>query len=258
MIRLKKPRDIAAIRQSGVILAAALDAVGRAAAPGVTTLELDAIAEAAIRDRGGVPAFKGYRVDSVRQPFPGSICASINDEVVHGIPDGRRLRDGDILSVDCGVESGGFFADAARTIAIGNTSRRAEALIETCREALKRGIDAARGGRTVRDIGEAVQTHVEGRGASVVRALVGHGTGFKLHEEPQVPNYVSGAGPGAKLRPGMVLAIEPMINGGGFQVRTQPNGWTVVTEDGSLSAHFEHTIAVTDGEAQILTLSQDG
>jgi len=205
------------------------------------------LAEEYIKRHGGIPAFKGYR------GYPRSLCVSVNEEVVHGIPGKRKLKEGDIVSLDLGVLMDGYYGDAAITVPVGKVSELAKKLIKVTEEALYRGIEMARPGNRLSDISHAIQTHVEKAGFSVVREFVGHGIGKQLHEEPQVPNF----GPpnrGPRLEPGMVLAIEPMVNTGTWEVRILPNGWTVVTADGGLSAHFEHTVAITDNGPEILSL----
>jgi methionyl aminopeptidase len=246
MIHCKSERELAKMRVSGAVAARALAQVRAEVRPGATTKEIDALADRYIRDGGGVPAFLGYH------GFTGSICASVNDEVVHGIPDGRRLREGDLLKIDIGAVVDGWYSDMACTLAVGEVSAQAHRLMQVTEEALYIGLAAARAGEHVSDIGNAVQSYVEGHGYSVVRALVGHGVGTNLHEEPPVPNF-GRKGMGALLKPGMVLAIEPMVNQGGFEVRTLDNQWTVVTTDGKLSAHFEHTIAVRANGFEVLT-----
>jgi methionyl aminopeptidase len=250
MIAIRSADEIARIRESSEIVAEALDLAGSLVAPGVATKDLDREVEALILRRGGVPSFKGYR------GFPASICASVNDEVVHGIPSDRRLAAGDIVSVDVGVLKNGYHGDAARTFAVGPASAEAERLMTATREALERGLAAARAGNRVGDISHAVQSHVEANGMSVVRALVGHGIGRQMHEEPPVPNFGRpGTGPG--IRAGMVFAIEPMVNAGGWEVVTLEDGWTIVTRDHSLSAHFEHTVAVT-GDGPVVLSAKNG
>jgi methionyl aminopeptidase len=219
------------------LVARTLQLMRREVRAGVTTIELDRMAEEFIRSHGGRPSFKGYR------GFPASICSSVNDEVVHGIPGPRELREGDIVGIDVGVELEGYHGDAAWTFAVGEISQEAQRLLEVTREALALGIAQARPGGRIGDISHAVQTHVEAAGLSVVRELVGHGIGREMHEEPQVPNY-GPPGRGPRLMVGQVLAIEPMVNIGGAEVVTGSDGWTIATRDGSLSAHFEHTVAV--------------
>lgn len=219
--------------------------------PGITTGELDHIAEDFIRNHGGIPSFKDY------EGYPATICASVNEEVVHGIPGSRVLREGDIVGVDLGAIVDGYHGDSTVTFPVGKISPNAERLIRITRESLYEGIKKARSGNRLSDIGHAIQRYVERFGFSVVRDLVGHGIGKNMHESPQVPNY-GRAGKGLLLKPGMTLAIEPMINEGGMKVRIQENGWTFVTCDASLSVHFEHTIAVTEGDPEILTSVENG
>lgn len=250
---LKSPAEIEIMDEANAIIRSILDAIGEMVRPGVTTGDLDAFAEARIREAGGVPAFKGYPHRGDGHDFPGSICASVNDEIVHGIPSARvRLNDGDIVSVDVGVQLRGYYGDSARTYAVGDVSETAERLMAVTREALRLGVDQVRPGNRVSDIGHAVQTHVEGEGFTVVREFVGHGIGANLHEDPQVPNFGS-PGRGARLTPGMVLAIEPMVNAGGPDVvLSADDGWTARTKDGSLSAHFEVSVAVTEDGYRVL------
>ncbi|HEV2105405.1 MAG TPA: type I methionyl aminopeptidase [Candidatus Eisenbacteria bacterium] len=250
MVYTRSEEQIEGIREAARLVARALREVGRAVRPGVTTAELDRLAEGFIRDHGARPAFQGYR------GYPASICASVNDEVVHGIPGPRVLADGDIVGVDVGVERNGWYGDAARTFAVGPVSDTAGRLLEVTREALARGIAQARAGQRVGDIAHAVQSHVEQHGFSVVRSLVGHGIGREMHEEPAVPNF-GPPGRGPRLMAGMVLAIEPMVNAGGPEVVTRADGWTVATKDGSLSAHFEHTVAVSADGPEILSALPD-
>lgn len=233
--------------QAGAIVRGCLDLIGQEIRPGITTKELDRLAEEYIRSRGGVPTFKGYR------GFPGSICASPNDMVVHGIPGRVRLREGDIIGIDVGVTLSGYIADAAMTFPVGEISEEAQRLIRVTEEALMLGIAQCRAGNRVGDISHAVQSHAEAHGYSVVRSMVGHGVGRHMHEDPQVPNFGS-PGQGPELREGMVLAIEPMVNAGGYEVEIGDDHWAVYTKDGSLSAHFEHTVAVTSKGPRILTL----
>ena len=234
------------MREAGRVTALALRLVGEAVAPGVTTETLDRIAEDAIRSAGAVPAFKGYH------DFPATICASLNDQVVHGIPGPSPLREGDILSVDVGAIIDGYYGDSAMTFAVGKVTDEARALMETTCRALEAGIAACVPGMRLYDISAAIQRIAEEPGYGIVREYVGHGIGRAMHEEPQVPNF-GPAGRGPTLAAGMVFAIEPMINAGGAPVRSLDDGWTVVTEDGSLSAHFEHTVAVTDQGPLVLT-----
>lgn len=251
MVAIKSAREIEAMRRSGKVTAKVLGDLMRAAKAGMTTAELDRMAEQGIRSLGGTPTFKGYH------GYTCSICASVNDEVVHGIPGSRVLRDGDLLSIDIGTTLEGYVSDTAVTIGIGRISAEAERLLRVTQECLMLGIGQMVTGKRLGDIGHAVQAHAEANGYGVVRELVGHGIGTRMHEEPQVPNY-GRAGQGLELRPGLVLAVEPMITQGSHAVRTLDDGWTVVTEDGKLAAHFEHTIAVTDDGPKILTLRDIG
>jgi methionyl aminopeptidase len=250
---LKSPAEIEIMDEANAIIRSILDAIGERVRPGVTTGELDEYVEARIREAGGVPAFKGYPHRGDGHDFPGSICASVNDEIVHGVPSSRvRLNDGDIISVDVGVQLRGYFGDSARTYGVGTVSDTADRLMAVTREALRLGVDQVRPGNRVSDIGHAVQTHVEAAGFTVVREFVGHGIGANLHEDPQIPNFGS-PGRGARLTPGMVLAIEPMVNAGGSDVvLSAEDGWTARTKDGSLSAHFEVSVAVTEDGHRVL------
>jgi methionyl aminopeptidase len=237
--------------ESNRIACEVLDLIETQVKPGVKTIELDQLAEDHIRARGAIPAFKGYRQGN-SSPYPGTICASVNDEVVHGIPGERILRDGDILSVDVGINKNGFFGDSARTFPVGTIHPETERLLKITRESLFVGIAEARAGNRVHDISAAIQEYVEAAGFNVVRELVGHGIGRSLHEEPAVPNYGK-RGSGMKLVDGMVLAIEPMVNSGTFRVKVLSDGWTIVTADGKPSAHYEHSVVVRNGEAEILS-----
>jgi len=248
MQELKNSTEIEYIKQACRIVADLLKYLREIARKGVTTQWLDERAEEFIRRRGGVPAFKNYN------GFPSSICASVNEEVIHGIPGPYRLKEGDLLSIDVGVKKEGYFGDAALTIPIGQVSPEKRALMESTRGALFAGIEVARHLNHVSDISSAVQVYVEERGLSVVRDFVGHGVGKKLHEEPPIPNYKT-PGRGPQLFAGMTLAIEPMVNMGTYEVIIKDDNWTVVTKDGKASAHFEHTILVQDGDAEILTLT---
>jgi methionyl aminopeptidase len=250
-VELKSAEEIARIRAASLVVHAVLQEVAAAIAPGVATRDLDALAERATAARGAQPAFKGYH------GYPAVICISVNDEVVHGIPSGRVLREGDVVGLDFGVVLDGWYGDSARTVPVGRISPEATALLDVTREALARAIAAARPEARLGDLGFAVQSYVEPRGFSVVRDFVGHGIGRRLHEPPQIPNY-GAPGTGLRLKPGMVLAIEPMVNAGGPGIRFLDDGWTAVTTDGSLSAHFEHTIAVTEAGPEILTLPPPG
>jgi methionyl aminopeptidase len=246
MIVKKSPAEIEAMARSGEILVRTMDLLAAKVRPGVTTGELDAAAEKFIRSRGAVPAFKGYR------GFPGSICASPNEMVVHGIPGRFRLSRGDVLSVDIGVVYDGWVADAARTFAVGDVSPVAAKLLQVTEESLHRAVEQCRPGKRLGDVGHAVQQHVEAGGFSVVRSLVGHGIGREMHEEPQIPNYGQ-PGKGVPLEAGMVLAVEPMTTAGRHDVRMGDDGWAIYAQDGSLTAHFEFTVAVTENGPRILT-----
>jgi methionyl aminopeptidase len=247
MINIKTPTEIEIMRQNNRLVAQVLQRLRKAIKPGITTKELDQLAEHSIREAGATPAFKGYR------GYPASLCVSVNEEVVHGIPGPRRLKEGEIVSLDFGVYLNEYYGDAAITCTVGKVSKEATRLLEVTKQALAKGIEQATQGNRLLDISHAIQSWVESHGFSVVRDFVGHGIGRELHEDPQVPNF----GPphhGPRLRPGMVLAIEPMINIGTCEVKVLKDGWTVVTADRSLSAHFEHTIAISDGEPDILSL----
>jgi methionyl aminopeptidase len=246
MIILKSKSEIEKMTVACRIVAEVLQILVRTVRPGLTTLELDALAERSIRMRGAVPAFKGYR------GFPNTLCVALNEQVVHGIPSKRRLRAGDIIGLDLGAKWEGYYGDAAVTIPVGQISSQTECLLAAAREALSLGIKEVRPGTHLSDISHAIQRYAESRGYSVVRAFVGHGIGTALHEEPQVPNF-GPPGRGPRLKAGMVLAIEPMVNIGDADVEILDDGWTVVTADGQLSAHFEHTVAITDDGHQILT-----
>jgi methionyl aminopeptidase len=251
VIVYKSTPEVEKMRQAGRIVADTIDAVLAAVAPGKTTMDLDVVAEAYIRERGATPSFLGYG----RPPFPASICTSVNDEIVHGIPSPKRvLKDGDLLSLDFGAIWESFHADSAVTVFVGEPpSAEAEKLVRVTEESLEAGIAQIRPGGRLSDISHAVEQTVLGAGFEVVREYVGHGIGRSLHEDPQIPNY-GPPGRGPELRPGLVVAIEPMVNLGGWETRVLADNWTVVTEDGSLSAHFEHTIAVTDDGAEVLTV----
>lgn len=247
MIIRKSASEIETMAEAGRISARALRLVGEAIRPGVSTAELDAIAEEAIRSQGAVPAFLGYH------GFPATLCTSLNEQVVHGIPSKSvKLREGDVLSVDVGASIDGYFGDTAKTFAVGQVSAEAARLLSVTEESLQAGIEAARPGGRLYDIGAAVQTVAESAGFGVVREYVGHGIGRAMHEDPNVPNY-GRAGTGPKLQVGYVVAIEPMVNAGGAEVDSLADGWTVVTRDRQLSAHFEHTVAITEDGPRILT-----
>ncbi|MFB3072802.1 MAG: type I methionyl aminopeptidase [bacterium] len=248
----KSKAEIEKIRASSRLVAETLQRLSEAIQPGRTTIELDRLAESCVTKHGAVAAFKGYR------GFPASVCVSINEEVVHGIPSpSRRLEEGDIVSLDFGVLKDGYYGDAALTVPVGDVSDEAQRLLRIARESLYNGIDQAKEGAHLGDISHAIQQHAEGAGYFVVRAFVGHGIGAHLHEAPQVPNF-GPPGQGPTLRSGMVLAIEPMVNAGTHDVRTLDDKWTVVTADRSLSAHFEHTIAITNNGTEILTQMDGG
>jgi methionyl aminopeptidase len=247
MIILKSPEEIDRMRRAGRIVAGTIDAVLAAVRPGMATRALDAVAERVILREGATPSFKGYR------GFPASICVSVNEQVVHGIPGARTLRAGDVLSLDFGAIWDGYHADSAVTVFVGEPrSDEAEKLVRVTEDALEAGISQIREGSRLSDVGHAVQQVVEGAGFSVVREYVGHGIGQRLHEDPQIPNYGQ-PGRGPEIKPGLVVAVEPMVNMGDWPTRVLGDGWTVVTADGSLSAHFEHTIAVTDHGSEVLT-----
>ncbi|MDZ4803491.1 MAG: type I methionyl aminopeptidase [Candidatus Eisenbacteria bacterium] len=248
MIRIKTASEIESMRVSARLVSRTLDELTGHVAPGVTTLELDRLAMEFIRKNGGTPSFLGYR------GYRHTICASVNEEVVHGIPGKRTLKEGDIISVDVGVLMNGFHGDSARTFKVGRVSQEAENLLAVTRESLVKGIEQVRAGNRLGDVSSSIQAHVEAQGLSIVRSLVGHGIGRDLHEDPQIPNFGQ-PGSGVVLKSGMVFAIEPMVNIGGYEVETLKDGWTVVSSDRSLAAHFEHTVAVTDNGPDILSLS---
>lgn len=245
-ITLKSPGELLAMKEAGRVVAATIDTLVHSVEPGMKTRRLDAIASREIRRLGASPAFKGYR------GFPATICVSLNHEIVHGIPGDRLIREGDIVSIDVGAIVDGYYADAAVTVAVGTVLPEAQQLIETTRQSLEKGVQQAVAGNRVGDISSAVQKVAEARGYGVVREYVGHGIGRALHEEPSIPNFGEPR-KGPLLRPGMVIAIEPMLNLGGWETRTLEDGWTVVTLDGKLSAHFEHTVAITEEGPQVLT-----
>jgi methionyl aminopeptidase len=247
VIVCKSAAELDRMRAPNRLVAEVLQALEETVAPGVTTEDLDVLAERMVRDGGAVPAFKGYR------GFPATLCASVNEEVVHGIPSSKRpLRDGDIISLDVGVKLDGFFGDSAVTVAVGQIPERTQALLRVTRESLERAIEKVQVGGRLSYIGHAVQQWVEANGFAIVREFVGHGIGERLHEDPQIPNYGQ-PGRGATLASGMVLAIEPMVAMGRPETRVLKDGWTAVTRDGSLAAHFEHTVAVTDDGPAVLT-----
>ncbi len=246
MIILKSDREIAYLRDAGKIVAKTLDEIRKAVCPGITTMELDRVAEKIIKSCGAIPAFKGYH------GFSGNICASVNDQVVHGIPGPRKLKNGDTISIDVGAVINGYYGDAAITVPVGEIDPEVQRLLDVTEQSLYKGIEKAIVGNRLGDVSHAIQEYSESYGYGVVRDFVGHGIGRSMHEDPQIPNYgLPGRGP--RLKPGMALAIEPMINMGTYEVRTLNDGWTVVTADGSRSAHFEHTIAITLDGPEILT-----
>ena len=246
MIPIKSEQDLEMLRAAGSILAGIIRELRQSVKPGITTAEIDKLAQTLMESRNVIPAFKGYK------GYPACVCTSVNEEIVHGIPSDRRLKEGDILSLDVGIDHNGYFSDSAVTLPIGRISAKAKKLIDVTRDALNEGIKKAKPGNNLSDVSCAVQVFVESHGFSVVREFVGHGIGKSLHEEPEIPNYgLPGKGP--VLKKGMVLAIEPMVNAGAWRCRILENQWTAVTQDGELSAHFEHTVALTDKGAEILT-----
>lgn len=249
-VTIKSEREIQLMRDAGKILSEVHDRLAEIIAPGITSMDIDRKGEELIRNAGCIPSFKGY------EGYPASICVSINDEVVHGIPSKKhRLFEGDIVSLDAGVIYQGYQSDAARTHAVGTIDPETQRLIDVTRESFFRGIEFARAGNHLYDISTAIQKYAESNGFSVVRDLVGHGIGREMHEEPQIPNYKPKIGRGIRLCAGMTLAIEPMINAGGYEVWVLEDDWTVVTRDGKNSAHYENTILVTDGDPEILSLN---
>jgi methionyl aminopeptidase len=246
-IVVKSQDEIAIMKEAGEIVSSIRDLLAKSLRPGMIELELDEIARKEFKKAKVIPTFLGY------QGYPAVVCISINDEIVHGIPGKREIRDGDIVSIDIGCTHKGFVADTAVTVGVGDVDPAAQHLIDVTKESVWRGIRAAKGGARIGDIGHAIQTYVEGEGLAVVREYVGHGVGRQMHEDPQIPNY-GNPGTGTQLRPGMVIAIEPMVNMGDWRTKRDDDEWTVRTIDGALSAHFEHTLAITDGEAEVLTL----
>ncbi|MFN0121792.1 MAG: type I methionyl aminopeptidase [Blastocatellia bacterium] len=251
MVIRKSRSEIDKMRRAGLIVANTLSALRKMVEPGISTRELDGFAESNIRGAGAHPTFKGYN------GFPASICASVNDEVVHGIPSTRKLQEGDIIKIDCGATLGGYVGDAAITVPVGRVSPEVEKLIEVTRESLFLAREKMIAGNRLYDVSWAVQAHCENHGYTIVREYCGHGIGQRMHEDPQVPNYGE-PGTGKKLKEGWVLAIEPMVNLGNYDVKTDKDGWTVRTVDGRYSCHFEHTIAITDDGPMILTALEDG
>lgn len=252
MIVLKAPAEIERMRESGRIVALALAEMKARVKPGVTLLELDALAESIIMAEGGAASFKNYRPESAPFPFPATICASVNDEIVHGIPTSRKLREGDIIKIDVGVKKNGYHADSAISVAVGQVSPEAQKLMRVTQECLAQAIKVARAGNRLGDLGHAIQKTAEREGFSVVREYTSHGVGRDLHEGFSMMN-VGEPGQGMLLRPGLTIAVEPMINAGRPETKVKKDKWTVATIDGRISAHFEHTIAITDGEPEILT-----
>jgi methionyl aminopeptidase len=252
VILIKTQKEIDFIRESCKVVAETLRLVSSNVRIGITTFELDRIAEDYLRSNNAIPAFKGYSQGGL-PGFPGSVCTSINDAVVHGIPGQDKLEEGDIISLDVGVLKNNYYGDAATTVAVGKISDEKKKLLEVTEKSLQTGIEQARSGNKIHDISAAVQEYVEQNGFSIVRDLCGHGVGKFLHEDPAVPNF-GRRGTGAKLKKGMTLAIEPMVNAGGYEVITSSDGWTVLTADGSPSAHFEHTILILDNSPEILTV----
>jgi methionyl aminopeptidase len=252
MVTRKSRSEIERMRQAGRVVAQVLDKIEAALGPGVSTADLDAMAEAHIRAAGAIPSFKGYPGINPRRPFPASVCISIDDEIVHGIPGARTIRNGQIVSVDAGAIVDGWHGDGARTFYVGEPPAEVSQLIDLTRAAMLAGIAAAVPGNHIEDVSAAVEAVANGAGLGIIRQFVGHGIGTAMHEEPQVPNYRTGR-PGRKLEPGICLAIEPMFTLGGYDTRILSDDWTVVTADGSLAAHFEHSIAITADGPQILT-----
>lgn len=250
MISLKSAREIEIMKRANLIVAEVLQELKRRVAPGVTTLDLDAIAEEMTLKKDAIPAFKGYNVAG--RIYPRCLCASVNDEIVHGIPSNRLLREGDIIGLDYGVIYEGFYGDSAITVGVGKVSAQAQRLMDVTEQSLYKGIEQLHDGKRLGDLGSVVQKIAEDAGFSVVRAFVGHGIGKKLHEEPPVPNYGE-PDRGLRLKEGMVLAIEPMVNAGSHEVEIKEDGWTAVTKDGSLAAHFEHSVAITKSGPVILS-----
>ena len=249
MIKIKSPREIDLMRRAGKIAAAARALAGEMATPGVTTQEIDKAVEKFILSQGAIPTFKGYG------GYPANVCVSINEEIIHGIPGKRVIKDGDVVSIDVGATFSGYVGDCAATFIAGEGTEEAKKLVAVTRQSFFEGLKFAHAGNRLSDVSAAIQRYVEENGFSVVRDFVGHGVGSKMHEEPEVPNF-GRPGHGPRLIPGMTLAIEPMVNCGGWPVRVLQDEWTVVTQDGSLSAHYENSILITDGEPEILTVGE--
>jgi methionyl aminopeptidase len=255
MIFLKTREEIEIMRESALMVSRTLGLIAAHVRPGVTPLHLDKLAETYIRDNGGIPAFKGYKGGRGAPNFPATLCISINEAVVHGIPTNKPLQEGDLVSVDCGVKKNGFYGDHAYTFAVGQVKPEVQKLIDVTKESLYKGIEQMVSGNRIGDISHAIQQHAESHGYGVVRELIGHGLGKSLHEDPEVPNYGK-RGDGPKLKEGMVLAIEPMINMGKKNIKSLSDGWTIITADGLPSAHFEHDVAIIDGKPEILSTYQ--
>ncbi|MDO8669132.1 MAG: type I methionyl aminopeptidase [Candidatus Buchananbacteria bacterium] len=254
MIRLKTKSDIEKLRLGGHVLSWVLSEVAKEVKPGASTEKLTQLAENLIKQKGGRPSFKGYKAAWADSVYPSALCVSINEEVVHGLPvPNRIIKEGDIVGIDCGLEYQGLFTDMARTIIVGRAKEGLSKLVSVTYESLMKGIKQIKPGRHISDISKAIEEHVEKNGFSVVRQLVGHGVGYSAHEDPQIPNFFDRSVPDIELKEGMVLAIEPMVNVGGWEVDSLEDGWTIVTHDKSISAHFEHTIVVTDKGYEIIT-----
>lgn len=252
MIIIKNENQIEVLREGGKRLAQILRTVAQAVKPGITTLELDAIARSEIEKLGDTPAFLNYKPEGASRPYPAALCTSVNNHIVHGLPNNYTLKQGDIVALDLGIKHKGLFTDHAISVAVGEVSKEAHDLMHVAENALYAGIEMARAGNTVGDISYAIEQVVRPHGYGIVRELSGHGVGVHIHEDPYIPNYGK-PGTGAKLKPGMVIAIEPMINMGSQKIKMNKDDWTIETADDSLSAHFEHTILITDGEPEILT-----
>jgi methionyl aminopeptidase len=253
MTTVKTPREIKILREGGKRLAFVVNEIADKVRPGVATKELDRLAEKLIKKQGGKPSFKNYKTSDDLYSYPASLCVSVNDEIVHGIPSDKRiLKEGDIVGLDLGMKYKRLYTDMAVTVGVGKIKREAEKIIEVCRKSLEAGIGAAKAGAAIGDIGFAVQSYVEKNGFSVIRNLVGHGVGRKVHEEPEIPNFGK-PGSGEILKKGMVLALEPMIAAGSHEIVLKKDGWTWATKDGSLAAHFEHTVVVTEKGGEIIT-----
>lgn len=254
MSLIKKPKEIEILRAGGKILAAVVAAVAQAVKPGMTTADLNELAERLIAEYAGEPSFKGYKTSWAPSAFPAALCVSVNHEVVHGIPSqDKKIKTGDVIGIDCGLKYQGYFTDMATTVVVGKPSKQVAELLRITQNALMAGIEVIAPGKRISDISKAIEQTVKPSGFSIVRQLVGHGVGHAAHEEPQIPNYYDRYAPDMVLKPGMVLALEPMVNIGDWEVASLDDGWTIVTADSSLSAHFEHTVAVTETGYEILT-----